>query len=371
MKKNTTEGQASIIIDDAAIVTRKLEAFYNPKMKLNRDISILLLQARKQKDMKILLPLAGTGVRGVRFLQEVKGINTLITNDFDNKAVQYIKENLKKNDLENDKRVDIRNEDANQLLTSLETGFDYIDVDPFGSPNFLIENALRRVKTGGVLAVTATDTGALAGTYVNAGRVKYWATPALCPQQHETGLRILARKVIMHGMHQDKQLTPLLSYHHEHYYRIFFLVQKGRVKAGTNYEHIHGHFHHCKACAAQWMSKNKNESCKECGSAKLAVAGPLYTGRLHAGELVQSMAGLTADKKISKLLSLALEDLKLDIVGYYDTHAICDILKKRTLSLKTICEQIQKKGFKTALVSTNPYGVRTNAPYKEVIDLFS
>ena len=40
-------------------------------MKLNRDISILLMNAIEDKNLRIALPLAGSGVRAVRFLLEL------------------------------------------------------------------------------------------------------------------------------------------------------------------------------------------------------------------------------------------------------------------------------------------------------------
>ncbi|MCU0373510.1 MAG: ATP-binding protein, partial [Ignavibacteria bacterium] len=42
-------------------------------------------------------------------------------------------------------------------------GFDYIDIDPFGSPCPFLDAAIKRLSRGGILAVTATDTSALAG----------------------------------------------------------------------------------------------------------------------------------------------------------------------------------------------------------------
>ena len=37
-------------------------------------------------------------------------------------------------------------------------GFDYIDLDPFGSPNIFLDSAVKRLGRNGILAVTATDT---------------------------------------------------------------------------------------------------------------------------------------------------------------------------------------------------------------------
>jgi len=38
-------------------------------MKLNRDIAVLLLNSADKEDMQIALPLAGSGIRGIRFLR--------------------------------------------------------------------------------------------------------------------------------------------------------------------------------------------------------------------------------------------------------------------------------------------------------------
>jgi tRNA G26 N,N-dimethylase Trm1 len=49
-----------------------MEIFYNPIMKSNRNISILLLNSIANKNMNIADPLAGSGIRSLRFLQELK-----------------------------------------------------------------------------------------------------------------------------------------------------------------------------------------------------------------------------------------------------------------------------------------------------------
>ena len=66
-----TEGKAKIDVKIEKIVSKKMETFYNPVMKFNRDISMLLLKSINNKNMQIGLPLAGSGVRGIRFLLEL------------------------------------------------------------------------------------------------------------------------------------------------------------------------------------------------------------------------------------------------------------------------------------------------------------
>ena len=69
--EQTTEGKSFVIVPKEKKISKKLPVFYNPAMKINRDISILLLNSIENKKMQMALPLAGTGIRGVRFLLEL------------------------------------------------------------------------------------------------------------------------------------------------------------------------------------------------------------------------------------------------------------------------------------------------------------
>ena len=149
-------------------VSKKLPVFYNPEMKGNRDISVSLLNAL-DREMDIALPLAGSGVRGIRFLLECKNMKVHF-NDLNPKAYELIRENL---ELNNVKGV-VSNLDADLFLLNSK-GFDYIDIDPFGSPNPFLAAAIGRISREGILAVTSTDTAALTGTYPKVTQRKYWA----------------------------------------------------------------------------------------------------------------------------------------------------------------------------------------------------
>ena len=100
-----SEGKALIFAPKEKKVSKKLPVFYNPAMKLNRDISVLLLNTIGKKDMQLALPLAGTGIRGVRFILELKKskIKAISINDYDAKAVKVIRENLKLNKIKKSK----------------------------------------------------------------------------------------------------------------------------------------------------------------------------------------------------------------------------------------------------------------------------
>ena len=228
-----TEGKVKMYAPKDDKVSKKLPVFYNPVMKLNRDISLLLLNAlcktKNIENMEIGLPLAGTGVRAMRFLAEGgHWVGSVYANDHSEEAYNLMKRNMELNFEDTDK-IHLKCNDANKFLMD-SMGFDYIDIDPFGSPNLFLENAIRRLNKGGVLAVTATDTSALAGTYPSACRRKYWAKPMRNELMHEVGIRILIRKVQLVASQLSKALTPVFCYSHQHYMRVFFVCQKGKMK---------------------------------------------------------------------------------------------------------------------------------------------
>ena len=216
-------------------VHAKMEVFYNPLMRSNRSISILLLNSLPNTKMKMALPLTGSGIRGLRFLKELKRnkISYLFFNDHKENFTGHLLENLTLNHLKfsqaKTKKIFIHNEDASLFLLG-QAGFDYIDLDPFGSPNPFLSAAVSRISRQGILAVTATDTAALTGTYQKVTRRKYWAHSHKNHLMHELGLRILIRKVQLQGIQFDKALVPVLSYHKDHYFRIYFRVEKGKQR---------------------------------------------------------------------------------------------------------------------------------------------
>jgi len=151
MSRIIEEGKAKIKISKETKISKKLPVFYNPVMKFNRDISILLLNSLPDKQLQIALPLAGSGIRGIRFLQELKKgkISVLYMNDLKDDFYKTMKENFSLNELPNIEVV-LSNEDANLFMLN-SSGFHYIDIDPFGSPNPFLNNAMVRLSRNGIL----------------------------------------------------------------------------------------------------------------------------------------------------------------------------------------------------------------------------
>src|SRR3989338_8252883 len=178
MKALITEGKAKVEVFHAKKISKDLPVFYNPVMRLNRDVTILLLFASGKRNMRVADILAGSGVRSVRFLKELgKGaVESMCINDGGKEAITQIKRNLALNGLGKDRRIKVENKDANIVLLE-SSGFDYIEIDPFGSPVPFLDAACKRISGDGILAITATDTAPLCGTYPKTCKRRYWSTP--------------------------------------------------------------------------------------------------------------------------------------------------------------------------------------------------
>jgi len=355
MQKEITEGKAKIIVSIGKI-SKKLPVFYNPAMKFNRDISVLLLNSTNKKNMQIALPLAGSGVRGIRFLKEVKiqekrsfsgrrksrGFSSeskIKSISFNDLKTSFIKKNLKLNKI--NKKITISNKDANLFLLESK-GFDYIDIDPFGSPNFLLNNAVIRLSRDGILAVTATDTAALTGTIPKACKRKYWATPLKTEIMHEIGLRILIRKIQLIGAQFEKALTPIFSYSKDHYFRIFLKCEKAKKKVDEIIKQ-HAHFENI---------------------------GPIWLGQLFDTKLVDLMVKNNNIKENKRILNIIKQESKINIIGFYDITKLGKKYKLKTLLKKQeIIKKIRKKGYKASETHFRENSIRTNISEKELVKI--
>lgn len=339
MKKIVEEGSVKIKIADESKVSKKLPVFYNPVMKFNRDISILLLNCVDDKALQIALPLAGSGVRGLRFLKELKKgkIKTLYMNDYKDDFYDVMKENFVLNDLSNSD-VMLSNEEANLFMLN-NSGFDYIDIDPFGTPNPFLDSAMRRISREGILAVTATDTSALAGTYENACKRKYWALPLRNELQHEVGLRILIRKVQLVAAQYEKALTPLVSYSKDHYMRVFFRCEKAKSKVDVILKN-HGYF---------------------------KDAGPMWLGSLQDKFLLKKM--IKAGDDSQAFLRLLMDEEHVGVVGFYDIHILCKKNKLKIPRFEALSDKLKSEGYKFSRTHFSRTGFRINIEEKMLVEI--
>ena len=373
------EGKASIAIPPkvGVAVSSEMAVFYNPVMKSNRDITILILQAARglyaAKPWTIADPMAATGIRGIRIALELpaRDVEEIAMNDFSSAAVKLMKKNLRLNRIAGSK-VSISVNEANKFLLSGPSR-NYIDVDPFGYPGPFLDSAIRRLQYNGILAVTATDTSALSGSSPNACRRKYLAAPLRNGFMHETAARIMVRLVQLIGSIHGKALIPVFSYSKEHYCRAFFLCKTGahRIEALLDQ---HQELRYCAACTNR-KAGPAAPACDNCGE-PWVVAGPVWVGRLFDERLAKAIAASALengfiDEKTRSFLEVVAGEAAAESatgVGFFAIEDICETFKvARQPSPRVVRTRLQRAGFVVSPTHCSTTGIKTSAPAKQVI----
>lgn len=374
--KTVEEGLTKIQFPEFDKISSDAPVFYNPHMELNRDISILALQTfQKQEDRNINICdlFGGSGIRGVRYKNEIDGVGRVFINDISETANEYERHNVELNNL---KDIEIFQHDASMFLRMHRGEFDVIDIDPFGTPSPFLDSAGYCSRRNSLLCVTATDTSALCGTYKEPCIRKYNAKPYKSEYCHETGIRILAGFVALTLAKYSKSIEVKLSHSTEHYMRLYIEVKKGSKKSDECLKNI-GYISHCKHCLYREENKGLATStpniCPECGE-KLIQAGPLWLGEIQNEEFISKMIAESENKKLNTkedVLKL-LESCRIEAKSpatFYDVHKICKILKISAPKLDLVFGNLEKEGFEAVKTHFNPLGIKTNAPLKKIKEI--
>lgn len=376
--KTVEEGLTKIQFPEFDKISSEAPVFYNPHMELNRDISILALQTfqkQENQDINICDLFGGSGIRGVRYKNEINGVDHVFINDISETANEYERHNVKLNNLED---IEIFQHDASMFLRMHGGEFDVIDIDPFGTPSPFLDSAGYCSRRNSLLCVTATDTSALCGTYKEPCIRKYNAKPYKSEYCHETGIRILAGFVALTLAKYSKSIEVKLSHSTEHYMRLYIEVKKGSKKSDECLKNI-GYISHCKHCLYREQNKGLATStpdiCPECGE-KLIQAGPLWLGDIQNAEFISKMIEESENKKLNtkedvlKLLESCRVEAKSPAT-FYDVHKICKLLKISAPKLDLVFDNLEKEGFEAVKTHFNPLGIKTDAPIEKVKEIIN
>jgi tRNA (guanine26-N2/guanine27-N2)-dimethyltransferase len=346
----------------------KAPVFYNPVMELNRDIAVLALQTHQKmlnREISVCEPLTGCGVRGIRFATEVKGVKKVVINDINKKAFQLANYNVQISRLS--EHVTVTNEDANYLLSCYgapRKRFDAIDIDPFGSPVPYLDSAIRALRNGGLMALTATDMASLCGVYPKACVRKYGGKPLRTEYCHELAVRLLAGCLAATAAKYDIGISVVFSHSTAHYIRIYATTKYGAKKADESIKNM-GYMLHCFSCFRRETAKEPSGKCSQCGL-KMSVAGPLWLGEIFQKEFCELMEQEARQRKfrlgerIEKILALVKSEVGAPIT-YYVVDKLCDMLGLPIPPIKQVVETLREEGFHASLTHFNSRGIRTNA----------
>jgi tRNA (guanine26-N2/guanine27-N2)-dimethyltransferase len=355
----------------------KAPVFYNPAMALNRDLTVVALRAYQRMSGRELVccePLAGCGIRGVRLANEVEGVRKVVINDISPEAARLAECNAKLDKVA--EKVEVACQDANLLLSRFAAPrkrFDYIDIDPFGSPVPYLDSALRAIRDGGLVALTATDMAPLCGVHPKACVRKYGGKPLRTEYCHELAVRLVLSCLTMQAAKHDIGVKPVFGYSEYNYVRVYATVDYGAKQADASIQNL-GYVLHCFSCfhiePAKDVAMSLKQICPECGS-KLHITGPLWLGGLWNLEFCKRMrdearnGNLHGRTRISRMVSLILTETEGPF-SYYIIDKVCDKFDLPVPSLSKVIAELEKAGFQAIPTHFSSKGIRTEAPASAV-----
>ena len=402
------------------MLNASMPVFFNPIQEFNRSLSMLvykIFQAQEirrweekrkeevdlekvvelqEKPFRICDAMTASGIRDLRIYDFLNKPLQMTLNDFSTEAITLIQKNIELNHPSKSSHNDfiVSHNDARFLLAKSAAErelFDIIDIDPFGTPNIFIEPAIKAVRIGGMLAITATDTAPLFGVKPAAGRRKYSTKTLRSSFLKEVGLRILLHYVATRAHTHSNYIIPIFSFSADHYVRIYLKIRKGKSGVNKNFKEM-GYMQWCPTCdwrnIYDYDSVHKFEKkCPICSSEKASLewGGPIWIGNLHESSFIQEMievldkkdddfnedipkAIVPSKKKILKILNMVQYEDDFP-AGYYDLHQLCDKMNVCVPSFKKLFSVIEDAGYRAVRTHILLTAIKTNLPFTQLREI--
>jgi tRNA (guanine26-N2/guanine27-N2)-dimethyltransferase len=376
----------------------------------------------------ILDALSATGLRALRYAQEIPFATDITSNDMSQHAVASIKLNVKHNKLEDKITAKTGNAIAYMYSYCDKKGYDVIDLDPYGTAAPFLDSAIQAINSDGLLCVTCTDSAIFASHgYLEKTYSQYGGLPLKGEPCHEGGLRLLLHAIASSAARYGMAIEPMLSLSIDYYIRVFVRIRKSpndvKMLAGKTML-----VYHCDSGCGSWstqflarnrVTSNKNgdkfykysfaagpsadEHCQHCGF-KTHLSGPMYGGPLHnVGFVERLLAQLgEADRetyptmdRMEGMLRTAMEEITFGAKqekanGAKDTKILDPLIPKADPAeidhhpfffipssvakvlhcsappLAALRGALRHAGFKVTMSHCKPGSLKTNASWKDV-----
>lgn len=412
VQSNSTISQEFNTVQEgkAMILTPKQdEVFYNPIQQFNRDLSIMAIKAydeirhekiqaikKKSKNkrtklngLKILESLAASGLRSCRYGLEIPEAGKIVANDMLAEAVKSINKNVEYNKLTD--KVVANQGDAIKFMGSTDEKFHIVDLDPYGTAAPFIDSAIQCLEDDGMLLVTCTDAGVLAGSgypekcFALYGGNNFGNAYVNGESNHEVGIRLILNLIASTAAKYKKTIEPMLSLSIDYYFRVFVKVKTSPINV-KNHASETMLTYGCNGCGHKIVQplgmKNNTKfqypklqgpissNCQYCGTS-YNVAGPMYAGNLHNREFIDKVLKIneSSDKeiyvtneRIKGMLTLASNELD-DAPFFFNLNQLCSIFKSPPISIEQYTKAVGNLGYKVSLTHAKKNCVKTNLPW--------
>lgn len=348
------------------------------------------------KFVRILEALSATGLRAIRYGHEIPQVSRVVANDLLPEAVKSINRSATYNNLQ---EVVVGHQgDAIRYMGSIPDSekFHCVDLDPYGTAAPFLDGAIQSVKENGLLLVTCTDAGVLAGNgypekcFALYGGNNFGNTGMGLEANHEAGIRLILGSIAGCAAKYKKCIEPVLSLSIDYYFRVFVRVRTAplevkQLAANTMLTY------HCVGCGHQVdqrlgrIAEKKfqtpriaaipGENCNYCESV-YHLAGPMWGGQLHDKDYIDAIlkinSGLLLEvygtrDRIKGMLTLAKNELVAPF--YFNLNQLLSFMKAPPMSIDEFARAIGNMGYKVSLTHAKKNCVKTNAPWVCVLQV--
>ncbi|MFW9916091.1 MAG: methyltransferase [Candidatus Thorarchaeota archaeon] len=345
--------------------------FFNPLAQFSRDFSILFLQAlaeRLGRELSVCDLLTGTGVRSIRYLREVP-VSSALLNDKNPFAAQLARKNLAIN--HSSEKGTVVNEDAFSLIQAKigKEWFDFVDIDPFGSPQRYYFAGLL-VNREGAIALSATDIPTLIGIYPETALRRYGITHSFRSEfEKETAIRALIASFQLRMLSFNRIFVPSLSICLNHYIRVFFCRSRNKMEIKKKI----GFIGYCAICDERWtfpVGSNYQECVAE-HAHPIQLGGPLWLGPLHSSQTVGKLSNLLTalpwkTSQHEKLLAIIMGEANDFPPWFFDTHKQAQRRKGSPGPIGRVISRLHDKGYSAERTHLSLTGIKTTATGPEI-----
>ncbi|GAA5982408.1 hypothetical protein JCM10908_006634 [Rhodotorula pacifica] len=385
----------------------------------------------------LLEALSATGLRAIRYAKELPLLRYVIANDLSASAVEDIRRNIAFNGLapkglyslpgteglqeeaikpgkEWSKaaieearlgKVRVNEGDACVFMyqhRAEDARFDCVDLDPYGSAVPFLDAAMNAIADGGLMCVTCTDMGVLAGhNYPEKAFTHYGGVCVNAEYSHEVGLRLVLHALATTAARYGRYIEPQLSLSIDFYVRLFIRVRTApkEVKALPSKTALVYYCHTCQS--PHWQpfgrvqervsEKNGNvnstyhvpagppeevrgDRCSECGG-KFHIGGPMWAAPLHNKAFVRDMLThveehasdfKTADR-IKGMLTVALSETEAPL--YFSPSKMASLFNAVCPPITTFGSALLNAGYEISRSHAVAGSIKTNAPRTFVHDV--
>nr|XP_020650753.1 TRMT1-like protein isoform X1 [Pogona vitticeps] len=329
---------------------QKTDSYFNPKMKLNRQLIVcaLAVLVEERKPLECLDAFGATGIMGLQWAKHLGNSVKVTINDYSENSVTMIRENCQLNKMkavvnfkeeddcdeaveegeENLPTIEVTNMDANVIMHL--RAFDFIHLDPFGSSVNYLDAAFRNVRNLGIVSVTSTDTSSLYSKAQHVAQRHYGCNIVRTEYYRELAARMVVAAIARAAARCNKGIDVLFAVALEHFVLVEVRVLRGPSPADDTVKKIR-YLIHCQWCEERVFKKEGNMveenpyrllpcDCYSRMTGKTAVElGPLWSGSLFNTGFLRRM--------LFEAVQYGLEDIQT-LLKTLICEAECTIFKQ-------------------------------------------